>query len=151
MPGGRLGGACRRAGLAAATALLASAVVALPTPPASAERIFFRGETWLETSPSVQHLSLVGVLRAWERIAREALSVAGPALSRREREAIRLYDCLLAPSPRPVDELLRVVTAFGAKDPERVFYSLSDFIGEGLRQLCPASGGSEPADDPARG
>ena len=99
---------------------------------AEAGRIFYRGGTWLETSTGVQRLSLLGVLRAWERTAEVA---EGEAPSLRQREAVRLYDCLIRTS-RSTDELLERITAFSFTDPDRVFYSLSDFVAEGLKGLC---------------
>jgi len=120
-------------------ALLLGFAVALllPAEPA-AERIFYRAEIWLETSPRVQHLSLVGALRGWEKVAIEArqAAVAGGALSKRQREILRLQECVRGRSPRSTEELLRVVTVFAAREPERVFYSLSDFIAEGLKEFC---------------
>ncbi len=99
---------------------------------AEADRIFCRGGSWLETSSSVQRLSLLGVLRGWEQVAQVA---AGDALSLRQREALRLQDCL-ARNSYSTDELLSRITAFSFAHPDRVYYSLSDFIAEGLKPLC---------------
>lgn len=37
------------------------------------------------------------------------------------------------------DELLERVTAFASAHPDRLYYSLSDFIAEGLKGLCSES------------
>jgi len=107
--------------LATATRLLLPLCLLAPSP-AAADRIFYRGEVWLETSAGVQRLSLLSVLRGWERVAESA---GAGTLSLRQREAVRLHRCL---SARPVEELLERVTSFGLAGPERVHYSLSDFI-----------------------
>lgn len=120
--------------------LLLPLALALAWPRAAvAERIFYRGGVWLETSAQVQRLSLHGVLRAWERLAE-----AAPAgqLSLREREALRLQHCLTGGS-HSFTGLLERVTAFSFAFPDRLYYSLSDFITEGLRGLCP---GPSPGD-----
>lgn len=106
---------------------------------ARADRIFYRAGTWLETSPAVQRLSFEGVLRGWERVASEVeeAAMSGQPLSRREREVLRLTDCLTGPARRPTGDLLGRVTAFAAADPDRVFYSLSDFLAASLKDLCP--------------
>lgn len=103
--------------------------------PVMAERIFYRSEIWRETSSSVQRLSLLGVLRAWERMAETADT---GALSLRQREALRFHDCLTRGS-HSTDELLERVTAFASAHPDRLYYSLSDFIAEGLKGLCSES------------
>ncbi|MBI4587853.1 MAG: hypothetical protein HY725_03360 [Candidatus Rokubacteria bacterium] len=126
------------------TLLLGFAFALILPAGAAADRIFYRGEIWLETSPSVQHLSLVGVLRAWEEVAAEVRKPAraGETPSGRQREVLRLHECLTAGSRRSTEELLQVVvTTFGALEPERVFYSLSEFIAEALRELCRSRGG----------
>jgi hypothetical protein len=107
---------------------------------AAADRIFYRAETWLETSPEVRRLSVVGVLQGWARVAGDAeeAALAERPLSLRQREALRLAECLLGSTPRPVPEILERVTAFASADPQRVFYSLSDFVAASLVGLCPA-------------
>ncbi|MBI4608926.1 MAG: hypothetical protein HY726_07960 [Candidatus Rokubacteria bacterium] len=120
------------AGLTGATRLLLPlCLLAASVQLAPAERIFYRGGLWLETSASVQRLSLHGVLEAWERIARSA--EAGE-LSLRQREAVRLHECL---TRRSHGELLERVAELSRAQPDRVYYSLSDFIAEGLKDLCP--------------
>ncbi|MBI2466464.1 MAG: hypothetical protein HYV62_01380 [Candidatus Rokubacteria bacterium] len=107
---------------------------------ARADRIFYRARTWLETSPAVQRLSLDGVLRGWERVATEVeeAAMADQPLSRRQREALRLTDCLAERARRGAAELLERATAFAAAEPDRIFYSLSDFLAAALKALCPA-------------
>lgn len=113
--------------------LLAFLILASAWPGAAgAQRIFYRSGTWLEASPSVQRLSLLGVLQAWERLAE---SVEEGRSSLRQREALRLHDCLTGGS-RSTAELLEQVTAFSLAHPDRVYYSLTDFIAEGLKNLC---------------
>jgi len=101
--------------------------------PASADRIFYAGGLWLETSPSVQRLSLQGVLRGWE-----ALAEAGAAnrLSPRQLPFVRLHHCLVG-GGQSTDALLEKVTVFSFSHPDRVYYSLTDFLAEALRDLCP--------------
>lgn len=41
------------------------------------------------------------------------------------------------PARRPTGDLLGRVTAFAAADPDRVFYSLPDFLAASLKDLCP--------------
>jgi len=114
--------------------LLLLLVLISPWPGAAgAERIFYRSGTWLETSPAVQRLSLLGVLQAWERMAESTVT---DTLSLRQQEAMRFHDCLRA-SSRSTDELLEQVTAFSFTRPDQVYYSLTDFIAEGLKALCP--------------
>ncbi|MGH7321458.1 MAG: hypothetical protein ACRELA_17780 [Candidatus Rokuibacteriota bacterium] len=107
---------------------------------AAADRIFYRADTWLETSPDVQRLSVIGVLNGWARVAAEAeeAALAGVAPSHRQREAFRLIDCLTGPTRRAVPEIQERVTAFASVDPTRVFYSLSDFLAASLQSVCPA-------------
>lgn len=116
-----------------ALSLLFPILLALWPAPAPAERIFYRSEIWLGTSPAVQRLSLHGVLEGWERMAEGA---GAGALSLRQREALRFHDCLAANS-RSFEELLDRITAFSLARPDQVYYSLSDFIAEGLKGLCP--------------
>lgn len=115
--------------------VLSMFLVSAWTASAMADRIFYRSETWRETSSSVQRLSLLGVLRAWERMAETADT---GALSLRQREALHLHDCLTRGS-HSTDELLERVTAFASAHPDRLYYSLSDFIAEGLKGLCSES------------
>jgi hypothetical protein len=107
---------------------------------AAADRIFYRAETWLETSRDVKRLSVIGVLEGWTRVAGEAEDavLAGVPLSHRQREALRLTDCLTGSTRRSVTEILERVTAFASIDPKRVFYSLSDFLAASLVGVCSA-------------
>jgi hypothetical protein len=122
--------------------VLALALVLLAAGPARAERIFYRSSLWLETSPGVQHLSLVGVLQAWERLARVAEREPLPV---RQQAFVVLHRCL-ARRGYPTPALLERLTAFGLENPDGVYSSLSDFAAEGLRALCP-----ELARPPGRG
>lgn len=101
--------------------------------PVSADRIFYQSGLWLETSAPVQRLSLLGVLRAWE-----VLAETGPAhrLSPRQHPFVRLHHCLKA-SAHTTDALLEQVTVFSFTRPDRIYYSLSDFMAETLKDLCP--------------
>jgi hypothetical protein len=101
--------------------------------PARAERIFYRASLWLETSPSVQHLSLVGVLQAWERLARAA---ERERLPHRQQAFAQLHRCL-GRRGYATPALLERLTAFSLENPDGVYYSLSDFAAEALRPLCP--------------
>lgn len=100
--------------------------------PAWPERIFYQSATWLETSPAVQRLSLRGVLRGWEEVAMQS---EGEPASPRLREFVRLHACLAARADT-LEELLERLARFGARRPGRTYYSLADFVGEGLRELC---------------
>lgn len=105
---------------------------------ARADRIFYRAATWLETSAEVQRLSLLGVLRGWERLAVEAerTAVAGGGPTHRQRAAARLTDCIGAEAHAVLVDVQARVTAFAAADPERIAYSLSDFIAAALAAVC---------------
>lgn len=106
---------------------------------ARAQRIFYPARLWLETSPGVQRMSLQGVLRAWEALAaREA-----PEPAYRQREFARLHECLEA-GGHTVDGLLAHLAGFGAAQAGRQFYSLSDFVAEAVRGLCPAPPAPRP-------
>lgn len=78
------------------------------------------------------------LISAWPGAAgaeRMAESTVTDTLSPRQREAMRFHDCLRA-SSRSTDELLEQVTAFSFARPDQVYYSLTDFIAEGLKALC---------------
>lgn len=98
---------------------------------ARADRAFYRGGTWIETSLAVQRLSLFGVLRAWEELAK----ADAEDLSFRRREAVRLRDCLVK-ARRSSDELLDRARSLSRAFPERPYYSLSDFLAEAFKDLC---------------
>lgn len=116
-------------------ALLALLLAALPRPGAvSAERVFYRGETWLETSPPVQRLSLHGVLQGWSELAARAEREPPAA---RGTVFLRLHRCL-SEAGYPTDALLEPITALARRAPERVYYSLSHFIAEALQPVCEA-------------
>lgn len=119
--------------MAKALAFLCFALTLLPAAPARAERIFYRASLWLETSPPVQHLSLVGVLQAWERLARIAEREVLPA---RQQAFVQLHRCL-GRRGYATPALLERLTAFSLENPDGVYYSLSDFAAEALRPLCP--------------
>ncbi len=115
--------------------LLGLALCTLAAHEAHAERIFYRSGMWLETSAPVQHLSLLGVLQAWERLAR----APGPdPLPVRYRAFVGLHHCLAARG-ESTPALLDRVTLFSLRRPDRTYYSLTDFIAEALRELCPES------------
>ncbi len=122
----------------AVTAALVGALLVGAAVDAAADRIFYRAETWLETSPDVQRLSVIGVLDGWAHVAAEAedAALAGAPLSHRQREAVRLTDCLTGPTRRAVPEIQDRVTAFASVDPKRIFYSLSDFVAASLVSFC---------------
>jgi hypothetical protein len=113
--------------------LLCLIVASLWPGAASADRVFYRSGVWLETSAGVRRLSLLGVLRAWEQLAETA---APGSLSLRQREAMRLHDCLIR-TARSHDEMLERVTSLSRAYPDRIHYSLSDFIADGVKDLCP--------------
>ncbi|HXF96028.1 MAG TPA: hypothetical protein VNI61_07975 [Gemmatimonadales bacterium] len=113
--------------------LLLLALVVVAADPARAERIFYRASLWLETSASVQHLSLVGVLQAWERLARIAEREVLPA---RQQAFVQLHRCL-GRRGYATPALLERLTAVSLENPDGVYYSLSDFAAEALRPLCP--------------
>lgn len=114
--------------------LILSIVLLVTAGQARAERIFYRSSLWLESSSSVQHLSLVGVLRAWERLARAAETERLPY---RQQEFARLHRCLVGSAFRTQD-LLDRLTVFSFSHLDRSYYSLTDFVAEGLRELCDA-------------
>ncbi|MCL6639946.1 MAG: hypothetical protein K6T92_01095 [Candidatus Rokubacteria bacterium] len=109
------------------------ALALLAAAPARAERIFYRASLWLETSAPVQHLSLVGVLQAWERLARAA---DRETLQHREQAFAELHRCLDRRG-YATPALLERLTVFSLENPDGVYYSLSDFAAEALRPLCP--------------
>lgn len=109
--------------------------------PGDAERIFYLARTWLETSSEVRRLSVLGVLRGWEELARSA--VRAP-LSPRMEQFATLHECLSQPE-WPVEYLLTHLERFARRHPQRVFYSLSDFVAEALRELCLDGSGGPPA------
>jgi hypothetical protein len=103
-------------------------------------QVFYRAAIWLGTSPDVQRLSLLGVLDGWARIAGEAgeAIMAGAPPSHRQREALRLADCLLGSTRRSLSEMTERATTFALADPQRVFYSLSDVLAASLASVCSA-------------
>jgi hypothetical protein len=119
---------CRRA---LGSLLIGLALAAWPLE-ARGDRIFYRSALWLETSPGVQRLSLLGVLQAWETLAGRD---PGEPLPFRQREFVRLHECLQARG-HTTDDLLARLTRFSQAHPERTFYSFTDFATEALRPLC---------------
>ncbi len=115
-------------------------ILCLVASPAAAQRIFYPSRLWLDTSAAVQRLSLLGVLEAWRAQAEREGALP---LSHRQREVVRLHECLLAEGHR-VDDLVAQLTRFG-REAERTFYSLGDFVSEGLRPLCAGRPGAEPS------
>lgn len=132
--------------MAKAVAFFCLALVVVAADPVRAERIFYRASLWLETSAPVQHLSLVGVLQAWERLARAA---DRETLPHRQRAFAELHRCL-GRRGYGTPALLERLTAFSLENPDGVYYSLSDFAAEALRPLCPEATSSRSRSSGAR-
>ncbi len=115
--------------------LLGLAFCLLAAQSAQAERIFYWSGMWLETSAPVQHLSLLGVLRGWERLASAAEREPLPP---RSQAFVRLHHCV-GGRAYSTSALLERLTAFSLQHPDRAYYSLSDFVAEAFRELCPGS------------
>lgn len=131
---GREGAVTRLTGLAVVLLL----ALVLPAH-AGGSRIFYRSSTWLETSPAVQRSSVTEVLAAWQATADEVIerAVAGGPLTVRQREALRLMDCVAGSAPLALETIQARLTAYGLAHPDRVFSSIADFVASALDQLCP--------------
>ncbi|MBI1893330.1 MAG: hypothetical protein HYS14_04390 [Candidatus Rokubacteria bacterium] len=106
---------------------------------AGGSRIFYRSSTWLETSPAVQRSSLAEVLTAWRATADEVLerAVVGEPLTVREREALRLTDCVAGNASPDFETIQARITAYALAHPNKVFSSIADFVASALGPLCP--------------
>jgi hypothetical protein len=110
--------------------------------PVSAQttRILYRAEDWLTTSPETQTLMLTGILRAWEQVAEsvEARGPAGKELAIREREALRLMECIQVSPGLTLEEVRQAIHAYAAAHPTDIFSTVGDLAGRALDRRCPA-------------
>ena len=106
---------------------------------AGGSRLFYRSSIWLETSPAVQRSSLAEVLTAWRTTADEVLerAVGGEPLTVREREALRLTDCVAGSASPDFEAIQARLTAYALAHPQKVFSSIADFVASALGSLCP--------------
>jgi hypothetical protein len=81
-----------------------------------------------------------GTLRAWEEVA-DALEGRGSRedrLSVREREMLRLLECVrVAPGLTP-EEVRRAIEVYATQHREAIFGSFADLAGRALDRRCPA-------------
>jgi hypothetical protein len=108
--------------------------------PAQTTRIFYRAEDWLTTSPETQTLLVTGILRAWEQVAEaaEARGPAGEELSIREREALRLMECIQVSPGLTLEEVRQAIHAYAATHSTDIFSTVGDLAGRALDRRCPA-------------
>lgn len=107
--------------------------------PAQTTRSFYRAEEWLTTSPETQTLMVTGILRAYEQVA-EAVEARGPAgegPSIREREALRLLECVRVSPGLTMEEVRQAVHAYAAAHPTDIFSTVGDLAGRALDRRCP--------------
>ena len=122
-------------------ALIGAILLAMPpwrAGTAQAQRIFYYTRGWLATSPETQMRLVAGTLRAWEELA-EAAEARGPAaeaLPAREREALRLMECIRVFPGLTVEEVRQAIQAYASRHPEEVFSSFGDLAGRALARPC---------------
>ncbi|MBI2164384.1 MAG: hypothetical protein HYW08_06795 [candidate division NC10 bacterium] len=117
-------------------ALLASHPIA-----GRAQRIFYRSQDWLATSPETQMRLLNGTLRAWEEVAEaaEARGSGGDPLSVREREALRLLECIqIRPGLTP-PAVRQAIQSYAGEHPQEIFASFGDLAARALSRPCQAA------------
>jgi len=107
---------------------------------AQTTRIFYRAGDWLSTLPETQMHLINGTLRAWEELA-DSIEARGPGsdrLSVRDREVLRLLECVrVAPGLTP-EEVRRAIEVYAAQNREAVFSAFADLAGRALDRRCPA-------------
>lgn len=107
---------------------------------AQTTRIFYRAADWLTTSPETQMHLINGTLRAWEEKA-DTLESRGPGegrLSVREREMLRLLECVRVTPGLTPEEVRRAIEVYAAQHREAIFSSFADVAGRALDRRCPA-------------
>ncbi len=106
---------------------------------AQTTRIFYRAEDWLTTLPETQTLLVAGILRAWEQVAEavEARAPSGEELSIREREALRLMECIQVSPGLTLEEVRLAIHAYAAMHPTDIFSTVGDLAGRALDRRCP--------------
>lgn len=128
------------------TLLAALTLGVVPAGVARGDRMFYQGGLWLETSAEVQRLSWLRVFRSWRALAEEG---EGGPLPHRQATFARLHRCL--DGAHTTEELLQQITRYSFAHPERIYYSLSDFVGEAVRDLCPEMAPQTPRRPERRG
>lgn len=129
---------CRWAGRMVPAAILSVFLVVSPMV-GHADRIFFRAQVWLTTSPETQLRLVTGTLRAWEELA-EAAEARGPAaerLSVAEREALRLLECLRERPGLTLEDVRQTIQVYAGQHPEGVFSTFGDMAVLALDRRCP--------------
>ena len=114
------------------------ALLALPPTAGWAQRIFYRTQDWLATSPETQMRLLNGTLRAWEAVAEaaEAREPAGEPLSVREREALRLLECIRVHPGLTPEEIRQAVQSYADEHPHDIFANFGDLGARALSRPC---------------
>lgn len=105
-----------------------------------AQRIFYRSRDWLATSAETQMRLVNETLRAWDEVA-EAAESRGPGgepLSVREREALRLLECIRIHPGLTSEDVRRAVQAYVENHPQKIFASFGDLAARALSLPCPA-------------
>jgi hypothetical protein len=132
-PQGRTGIGRRRrwgtAGLAVVACLTVLATLA------GAARIFYHAKDWLGTSPETQLRLLRGTLRAWEEVAEAAEGWDHP-LSAREREALRLVECIRLRPGLTLEAVRQVIQTYAGEHPAGVFSTFGDLAARALEGPC---------------
>jgi hypothetical protein len=108
--------------------------------PAGAARIFYRAQDWLGTSPETQMSLLRGTLRAWEEVA-EAAEAQDQRLSARERNALRLLECIRVRPGLTLEAVRQAIQQHARQHPEGVFSTFGDLAARALERRCRAPEG----------
>ncbi len=126
---------CRRWAFAG---LLMAAWLTSPPSANPGTRIFYRAQDWLATSPEVQRLLVHGTLRAWEELAETAEADGRPVeqLPVREREAMRLLECIRVHPGLTVEEVRQTIQRYARQHPEEIFSAFGDLAGRALAHAC---------------
>lgn len=116
----------------------------LTSPPIAgwAQRIFYRTQDWLATSPETQMRLVNGTLLAWEEVAEaaEARGPAGDPLSVREREALRFLECIRVRPGLTPEDVRQTVQSYAGEHPKEIFASFGDLVARALSRFCHAAG-----------
>jgi hypothetical protein len=108
--------------------------------PAQTTRSLYRAADWLAAAPETQMHLIHGTLRGWEELADaiEAQEPEGDRLPARDREMLRLLECVrIAPALTP-EQVRQAIQAYAAQHRDAVFTTFGDLAGRALDRRCPA-------------
>lgn len=118
--------------------LIVAACVISPPDTMPQTRVFYRAEQWLATSPETQLLLVRGTLRAWEQLAESAENqgLPGGRLPIREREALRLVECIHLHPGLTLEQVRQAIQLHAIRHREEIFSAFGDLAAQALVMPC---------------